>query len=76
LGDVSVNINPKAISDLSIPIHDLVHGELKNLMLAAEEYIESSDEDLAIYWSGRLDSYLDVYKLIYDLIFVREDLDK
>jgi hypothetical protein len=71
-----VNINPKAISDLSIPIHDLVHGELKNLMLYAEEQAAASDEDLANYWNGRLDGYADVYKLIYDLIFIREDLDK
>jgi hypothetical protein len=71
-----MNINPKAIADLSIPIHDLVHGELKSLILAAEEQVEASDESLAVYWNGRLDAYADVYKLIYDLIFIREDLDK
>jgi hypothetical protein len=69
-------INPKAIQDTSIPIHDLVHGELKSLMLYAEEQIEASDTDLANYWNGRLDGYADLYKLIYDLIFIREDLDK
>lgn len=71
-----MNINPKAISDMSIPIHDLVHGELKSLILAAEEQVEASDEDLANYWNGRLDAYAELYKLIYDLIFMREDLDK
>ena len=71
-----MNINPKAIADTSIPIHDLVHGELKNLMLYADEQVEASDEDLAQYWQGRLDGYADVYKLIYDLIFARQDLDK
>lgn len=69
-------INPKAIEDTSIPIHDLVHGELKSLILHAEEQVEASDESLAVYWNGRLDGYADVYKLIYDLIFIREDLDK
>jgi hypothetical protein len=69
-------INPKAIEDTSIPIHDLVHGELKNLIMYAEDQIEASDEDLSNYWNGRLDGYADVYKLIYDLIFIREDLDK
>ena len=69
-------INPKAIEDTSIPIHDLVHGELKNLILAAEEQVEASDESLAVYWNGRLDAYAELYKLIYDLIFMCEDLDK
>jgi hypothetical protein len=71
-----MNINPKAIADLSIPIHDLVHGELKSLILNAEQQLEASDEDNASYWSGKLDGYTKVYKLIYDLIFIREDLDK
>jgi hypothetical protein len=49
---------------------------LKSLILAAEEQVEASDEDLANYWNGRLDAYAELYKLIYDLIFMREDLDK
>lgn len=69
-----MTINPKAIQDTSIPIHDLVHGELKSLMLEAEEYIEGSEDKQ--YWEGKLDAYAKVYKLIYDLIFMREDLDK
>lgn len=68
-------INPKAIEDTSIPIHDLVHGELKNLILEAENYMEVS-EDRQEYWEGKYDAYANVYKLIYDLIFIREDLDK
>jgi hypothetical protein len=70
-----MNINPKAIADLSIPIHDLVHGELKSLILEAEEYAAEQDEDTR-YWEGKVDAYANVYKLIYDLIFIREDLDK
>lgn len=70
-----MNINPKAISDMSIPIHDLVHGELKNLILEAETWAEES-QDRKEYWEGKVDAYANVYKLIYDLIFIREDLDK
>ena len=70
-----MNINPKAIADTSIPIHDLVHGELKNLILEAEEKIDSVDSDFTQYYEGQLDAYAKVYKLIYDIIFAREDLD-
>ena len=67
-------INPKAIADTSIPIHDLVHGELKNLLVEAQEQIEVSLDKQ--YYTGQVDAYAKVYKLIYDLIFLREDLDK
>ena len=69
-----MTINPKAIADTSIPIHDLVHGELKNLILEAEGFLEVPGMEK--YWQGNLDAYVNVYQLIYDLIFLREDLDK
>lgn len=69
-------INPKAIEDTTIPIHDLVHGELKNLILEAETMAAESVDSAMYYWNGKLDAYVNVYKLIYDLIFMREDLDK
>ena len=70
-----MNINPKAIKDTSIPIHDLVHGELKILLLETEDHLATSKNDKQ-YYEGKLDAYANVYKLIYDLIFIREDLDK
>ena len=78
-------------TDISLPPHlqrmvnarvsglDIMHGELKNLMLSAEqnweaarngdsleedEYDESDD-----YHNGRLDALTEVYKLTYDLSF-------
>ena len=69
-----MTINPKAIEDTSIPIHDLVHGELKNLLLEAQEQVEVALD--IQYYTGQVDAYAKVYKLIYDLIFMREDLDK
>ena len=61
---------------------DIMHGELKNLMLAAEEeYLyyqkieEDTDYDDALdsmerkYWEGQLDALTTVYQLTYDLSF-------
>ncbi len=61
---------------------DVIHGELKNLMLNAEtEYLryqkieEDTDYDDAMdsmerkYWEGMLDAYTNLYKLTYDLSF-------
>ena len=59
---------------MALPVHDLVHGELKNLMLEVEDKLEVSQDKQ--YLEGQLDAYANVYKLIYDLIFMREDLDK
>ena len=69
-------INPKAIADTTIPIHDLVHGELKNLLLETEEALETATFEDRVFLEGKMDAYVNVYSLIYKLIFAREDLDK
>jgi hypothetical protein len=65
---------------------DILHGELKNLMLNAEtEYLhwqqveEDTDYDDAMdsmerkYWEGKLDAYANVYELTYQLAFAISD---
>ena len=58
-----------------------MHGELKNLMLIAEQELtnaqqieEESEEAMDSmerkYWEGVLDTYTELYKLTYDLSFV------
>jgi hypothetical protein len=60
---------------------DIMHGELKNLMLIAEQELtnaqqieEESEEAMDSmerkYWEGVLDTYTELYKLTYDLSFV------
>ena len=60
---------------------DIMHGELKNLMLIAEQELtnaqqieEESEEAMDSmerkYWEGVLDTYTERYKLTYDLSFV------
>lgn len=59
---------------------DIMHGELKNFMLEAEqEYAnaiaieeeteEAMDSMERKYWEGMLDAYSHLYKLTYDLSF-------
>ena len=68
---------------------DILHGELKNLMLNAEtEYLryekleEDTDYDDAMdsmerkYWEGMLDAYSTVYQLTYELAFAISDRAK
>jgi hypothetical protein len=68
---------------------DILHGELKNLMLGAEkEYLryqqieEDTDYDDAMdsmerkYYEGKLDAYAVVYQLTYELAFAISDRAK
>jgi hypothetical protein len=52
---------------------DIMHGELKNLMLVAEWELDSlsplQDEPQYKYVTGLLDAYATVYQLTYELAF-------
>ena len=63
---------------------DIIHGELKNLMLAGEwqlalaqkaedESGEAMDSMQRTYWEGQLDALATVYQLTYDLSFAIND---
>jgi hypothetical protein len=66
---------------------DIMHGELKNLMLNAEEQLtlaqeeedrteEAMDSMERKYWEGMLDAYSTVYQLTYELAFAISDRNK
>jgi len=66
---------------------DILHGELKNLMLNAEEQLtlaqeeedrteEAMDSMERKYWEGMLDAYSTVYQLTYELAFAISDRNK
>ena len=81
-------VNDKALADLSIPIHDLLHGYLKNAMyeteteliplLANSEEIGSDEEYedtiQRLELTGRMDAYVQIYSTLTSLIFEREDV--
>jgi len=53
---------------------DIMHGELKNLMLIWEKELEKAEEPK--YAEGFLDSLTALYKLTYDLSFAIDDRRK
>lgn len=66
---------------------NIVHGELKNLMLIAEQELgeaqaledeseEAMDSMQRTYWEGQLDALATVYQLTYDLSFAISDKAK
>jgi hypothetical protein len=56
---------------------DILHGELKNLMYKAETKLSVAllGEGYE-YLEGRLDAFVEVYKLTYDLAFAISDRNK
>ena len=79
--DLEYSFSPRLqkLVDLGEPGIDIIHGELKNLMLEAERNLEAAqnNEPLAEdeydesddYHHGYLDALSVVYKLTYDLSF-------
>ena len=66
--------------DLGISGIDIMHGELKILMLTAEQELanaqaiedeteEAMDSMERKYWEGMLDAYVHLYRMTYDLSF-------
>jgi len=75
--------------DMRVSGLDILHGELKNLMLEAEnDYIEIEKEEREGGYSdamlsmdrtraeGRMDALVEVYNLTYDLSFAIADKEK
>jgi len=81
-----VNLEPHLLRQVNLGVDgaDIMHGELKVLMLEAEQQLElaqqaedESEEAMDSmerkYWEGMLDAYTEVYKLTYDLAFAIQD---
>jgi hypothetical protein len=66
--------------DHNLPGTDILHGELKNLMLEAEQELsnlsELQDQPTYKYWEGQLDALTHVYQLTYNLSFAIDDRRK
>jgi hypothetical protein len=66
---------------------DILHGELKNLMLEAENQLilaqaqedeteEAMDSMERTYWEGQMDALTEVYALTYNLAFAINERSK
>ena len=53
---------------------DILHGELKNLMLDTEQLLDGDNDDR--FLEGRLDAFVEVYALTYQLAFAISDRRK
>ena len=76
----AIDIRLQNAVDLGISGIDIMHGELKILMLVAEQELanaqaiedeteEAMDSMERKYWEGVLDAYTELYKMTYDLSF-------
>jgi hypothetical protein len=86
---MNMTLDPKLqkLVDLGESGTDIMHGELKNLMLEAEEQLtiaqaaedasgEAMDSMDRTYWEGQMDALANVYALTYQLSFAISDRAK
>jgi hypothetical protein len=81
-----VNLEPHLLRQVNLGVDgaDIMHGELKVLMLEAEQQLElaqeaeeesgeAMDSMERKYWEGVLDTYGELYQLTYDIAFAKSD---
>lgn len=89
MNNMTLSPRLKKLIDMGESGLDIIHGELKTLMLGTEmEYLryqkieEDTDYDDAMdsmerkYYEGKLDAYAVIYQLTYELAFAIADKDK
>lgn len=61
----------KKMVDANISGLDIIHGELKNLIYDVEREMENPGvgEEVLCYLNGKLDAYVNIYQLTYELAF-------
>ena len=73
--------------NMKVPALDIIHGELKTMMLDAQNELElaMSEEERTEeamdsmerrYWEGQIDALAAVYQLTYQLSFAIADLEE
>ena len=73
--------------DHNVPPLDIMHGELKRLLVEAEEQLllaqeneertgEAKDSMERTYWEGQCDAISNLYTLTYGLYFAMQDRDE
>jgi len=87
MGTTRLTPRLQKLIDLGESGTDILHGELKNLMLDAEQQLtlaqeeedrteEAMDSMERKYWEGMLDAYSHVYEITYQLAFAISDRSK
>ena len=84
--DIGLPPHLQRMVNLDMDGADIMHGELKVLMLEAEQQLElaqqaedESEEAMDSmerkYWEGVLETYAELYQLTYDIAFAKLDKD-
>jgi hypothetical protein len=71
-------LNPHIVKQIRAGINglDIIHGELKVLMLEAENtMLTRSNPDHKKFYKGRLDALSELYQLTYDISFAQQDME-
>lgn len=70
---INTQLDPRLqkLIDLGESGTDILHGELKNLMLDTEQLLDGDNDDR--FLEGRLDALVEVYGLTYQLSFAISD---
>ena len=82
--DIGLPPHLQRMVNLDMDGADIMHGELKVLMLEAEQQLElaqqaedESEEAMDSmerkYWGGVLETYAELYQLTYDIAFAKND---
>lgn len=87
--DIHTEFHPRLqkLVDLGESGTDILHGELKNLLLEAENQLilaqeqeekteEAMDSMERTYWEGQMDALTEVYALTYNLAFAINERSK
>lgn len=84
MNDLNLNPRLQKLVEHGVDSVDILHGELKNLMVEAEQELEAAIEEEERteeamdsmerkYWEGQLDALSIVYALTYKLAFAKGD---
>lgn len=82
--DIGLPPHMQRMVNLGIDGAEIMHGELKVLMVHAEqqlEYAQEAEEESGEamdsmerkYWEGILEAYAELYQLTYDIAFAKSD---
>lgn len=82
--DIGLPPHLQRMVNLGMDGADIMHGELKVLMVHAEQQLdyaqeaedesgEAMDSMERKYWEGVLETYAELYKLTYDIAFAKND---
>ena len=75
---MSNELNPHILKLIKAEVNglDIIHGELKSLMLEAENtMLTRSNPNHQTFWEGKLQAFTELYQLTYNISFAQQDME-